>query len=663
MKNICLGVLLVFSAFTVSAQTEVPTSVDLGHEIAFKGLTLSPDGKILAYSETIKGEHRLFLLDLATNKKIGLELLGSNKAYSHNSSFFWANNRRFVYSAKGTYTAIDRDGRNARSGIKGGELLHLFRDEKYGMMLMTGYDVEVKSGTGQLQAYWAMHRPFVQRVNPQGVQGMATGLNDTFTENTAINREVDNPGDVTAWVVDAAGEVRAAKEIKNNRYHVLYRSSNKGSWQSLPGLGWEDPQAFPLGFSAEGNTLYVGRISPAGTWAVYPYDLRQNALGEPIVANPKYDIVHPASGGGANGIGQQALVYSPKEKRLLGVRYATEYPRMLWLDEGLAQVQAALDQALPKRINTITSFSDDLQRMVVLSWSAQDPGTYYLFDRGAQKLEKLMASMPWINPEKMADKKPFRFKSRDGVLLNGYLTLPPGREAKNLPLIVLVDSLQNREFWGFDPQAQFWASRGYAVMQVNHRGLAGYGDPFYNATNGNADQMVAADIADGVRWAIGQKAVDPARVGIIGVWVYGGYFALQSLITEPDLYCCAVDDGGYSDWTKLVDKSKYMPDFYDLLVERFGNPNQPEGLARLKEASPYYNRDKIKVPLLITYDRKNFADDWFNNQSKDLAEKMKAAGKTVELITDYDEPYGYQTVAKYMDDRLAFVQKYMPAGK
>lgn len=663
MKKTPAWIVAALALLSVALNAEPPSAEDIGHEIAFKGLTLSPDGQILAYSETIKGEHRLYLLNLATKEKFGLELLGNNKALAHGSSFFWANNRRFVYSAMGTYTAIDRDGRNARSGIQGGRLLHLFRDEKYGMMLMTGFDIVAGEGMGGIVQRFRPNRPFVQRVNSQGVQGMAVGVHDTFVEKVAGIREVDNPGSVIDWVVDAAGEVRAGKEIKGTRYHVLYRETEKAGWGSLPGLDWEDPESYPLGFSVDGQTLYVGRISPAGTWAVYPYDLRRQALGEPIIAHAKYDIVHPASGGYRNGVGQQGLIYSPKEKRLLGIRYATEFPGMLWLDEGMAQVQAALDQALPRKINTITSLSDDLQRMVVLSWTAQDPGTYFLFDRSTQQLEKLMASMPWIDPEAMGSVRPVRYKARDGVTINGYITLPPGREPANLPMVVLVDSIQHRSYWGFNPEAQFWATRGYAVLEVNFRGLAGYGDAFNHAADGKAGAVEPADIADGVRWAIAKKFADPARVAIIGTWTYGAYFALQSLVTEPDLYCCGVDNAGYTDWLKILDRSKLAPDFYELMIERFGDPTQPDAAARISSVAPINHIAKIKAPLLVTFDRNDFRDDWYNNQSRDFVKAMKEAGKQVELITDYDEPYGYQTMAKYLNDRLAFVSRYMPADK
>lgn len=648
---------MALNALVLSAQTELPSAEDLGHEIAYKSLTLSPDGKVLAYNETIKGDHRLFLLDLDTDKKIGLELLGNNKALWHGTTLFWANNTRFVYNAKGLYTAIDRDGRNGRSGIKGGRFLYSFRENKNPTVLMTGIDVAVREGTGPVTAIWASDRPFVQRVQTQGVQGMATGLNDAFEDNVGVTREVENPGNVVDWVVDATGQVRAAKEIKHNRYHVLYRPSEAGSWQSLPGLGWEDPQAFPLGFSDDGGTLYVGRISPTSTWAVYPYDLRKNSLGEPILAHPKFDIVHPIYPG------DQGLIYAPQERRLIGVLYQTEYPRTLWLDPDMAEVQAALDQALPKKINTITSMSYDRQKMVVHSRTAQDPGTYYIFDRNGPKLEKRLASMPWIKPEQMADMKPFRFKTRDGVLLNGYLTFPLGKPATNLPLIVLAPDYGARPHWGFDAETQFWASRGYAVMEVGTRGQVGYGDVLYHAADGQAHRMVAEDLADAVRWAVGQKAVDPSRVAIVGSGQWGGYFAVQSLVIEPELYCCAVDNEGATDWPNSADRSKFLPDAYEQMLERFGATDGPEKTARLKEVSPIYNYEKIRTPLLVTYNRKNLASDWINNQSKGLAEKMKAAGKTVELISDYDEEFGYQTMAKYFNERLAFVQKHMPADQ
>jgi dipeptidyl aminopeptidase/acylaminoacyl peptidase len=655
--------MLVALVLATTVQGEPLAAEDFSHESAFKDLILSPDGEVLAYGETIKGEHRIYLLDLATKKKLGLELLGLDKAMVQSSSFFWANNHRFIYSVPrtGTYTAIDRDGRNGRSNIRGGRLLHRFLDEKAGRVLMTGKEIATGEGMGRNVSYFYPDRPFVQEITPNTVSGMSQGM-DADTAPDPVTRVVENPGSVVDWVVTSGGQVKAAKEIKGTKYRTLYRADDQAGWGPLPGLDWNDPQAYPLGFSADSGTLYVGRITPDGTWGVYPYDLRQHSLGEPVIAHKKYDIVHPAYTAQTNGVSLQGLIYSPKERAMLGVRYMTEYPRVLWLDPGLAEVQVALDRVLPKKVNSITSMSDDLQRLIVLSWSAQDPGTYYLFDRRTQKLEKLMARMPWIDATTMAETSAIRFRARDGALINGYFTLPPGKGRVNSPLVVMPHAaIWGRHVWGFDPFVQFLASRGYAVLEVNHRGSVGYGEPFRAAADKRTAQLAVADCADGVRWAIAQKLADPARVGIVGQGKLAGCYALLSLATEAGSYCCGVDGGGFTDWSRSIDKSRIMPDEYVALVEKFGDPANSAEALWLQEISPLNQAAKIKAPVLVTHDKLD--DNWTYNQSKDMVAALKQAGGKVEFLNKYDERYGYLTLAKYMNDTLAFLQRHMPADK
>jgi len=538
-------------------------------------------------------------------------------------------------------------------------LLHLFRDEKYGNMLMTGQDITVGEGmTGRVQ-WLTSPRPFVQRVSAQVKTGMSRGLNPDNDVTPGI-REVENPGSVVDWVITGAGEVKAAKEIKGTKYRVLYRDSSKSSWGSLPGLDWTDPESFPLGFSADAGTLYVGRISPEGTWAIYPYNLGSRTLGEALVAHRRYDIVNPAYKLHMNGVPISELIYSLKSRELLGVRYATDYPRVLWLDEGLAKVQATLDAVLPKKINSITDLSDDMQRLIVLSWSSQDPGTYYLFDRGTQKLERLNARMPWLDPEKMSEMRPIRYKARDGAMINGYVTLPLNREMKNLPLVVLPHGhYRSRTYWGFNPTVQFLVSRGYAVLQPNYRGSAGYGDGFYHAADKQAGQLAQADLADGVRWAIEQKLADPSRVALIGDGSIGGHIALMGLIKEPELYRCGVSNGGHTDLIKTIDRANFMPDFYLVLLEQLGDPSVTEEAAALRQASPVTHAGKIKVPVLITHDKDDLK--WSYNQSKDMAASLRQTGGDVEFISDYDLKHGYENRGKWLKEVEVFLQKHMPA--
>jgi dipeptidyl aminopeptidase/acylaminoacyl peptidase len=659
MKNFRCGWLAALSFLAAITRAAPPATEDFSHEPAFTDLKLSPDGKMVAYSETIRGDHRIYLLDLKTKKKIGLELLGDDTAIVHRSSYFWANNQRFVYSVSrtGTYTAIDRSGRNGTSNIKGGRLLYLYRDEEYGKMLMTGQDIDLVDSPHE--RFFYPNRPYVQQINPSLVMGIGSGISADEQGTNITTRMVENPGNVVDWIVTPQGEVSAAKAVRGTTYHVLYRASDKDPWSDLPGLGWNDPEAYPLGFSADAATLYVGRVSPGGTWGVYPYDLNKRSLGETILVDQRYDIVHPVYTPVTNGISQQALVFSPKERALLGIRYVTEYPRVLWLDPGMAQVQAALDQALPNKINTMVNFSDDLDRIIVLSWTAQDPGAYYLFDRGTRQLEKLLSRMPWLNEASLADVKPFRFRARDGVVINGYLTVPPGKSLQNLPTVVLVEDYMNRLVWGFDPVAQFLASHGYAVLQVDPRGTAGHGVAFYHLGSKQAGRGAQADISDATRWAIAQKIVDPAHVTIMGWGRFGGYFAVTSLMADPGLYCCGVDQAGATDWAKVMDKGRIMPDYYLEFAEKFGDPELSAEAAVLKANSPLFNAVAVRDPLLVMHDKLDMK--WTYNQSKDLAEAMKQAGRSVEFKNDYDERYGYQTMAKYLNDALGFIQKHMPA--
>lgn len=638
LASLTIGLLLVARAERIPVE-------DFAHEEAFNGMVLSPDGKIVAYDETIKGNHRLFMLDLDTRKKLGIDLEGSNVAWAHNSEFFWVNNRRLMFRAHGSYAAIDRDGKNASYYLPGANALHLFRDEEAGMILATGYEVAVGNGM-RFVSYYVPERPYIMKVNPRFETRM---------------RVVDNPGNVVAWGVNPQGEATVAVEIRGTQYRAVYRVSEKASWETLPGMDWTDPQVRPQGFSKDGKTLYVSRVTPAGTWGIYPYDLNKKTLGEPILANEKFDIIPGYGRAAANGYWQQLMVYAEKEKELLGIRYMTEYPKMLWLDPAMAELQAALNQALPKKINTITSMSDDRQRFIVYSWTASDPGAFYLFDRQAGRLEKLMARMPWIDPEKMAEVKPVRFKARDGIMLNGYLTVPQGKEMKNLPLVVLVDdNVWGRAVWQFDRQAQFLANRGYAVLRISQRGVSGYGENLRLSGYKKLAAEMQFDLADGARWAIQQKIADPKRVGILGIGSTGGAIALMGLVAEPEVYCCGMASAPFTDWVKVIDKRDMDDDMYAYFTERVGNPKtDPDAVRAL---SPLYQADKIKAPVMIMHNKNDI--DWAYNQSKALAAALKKAGREVELINEFeDDRYGYQRYAKWLTDLETFLAKHMPADK
>lgn len=655
------------SVLCLSAGPTISSS-DFSHESAYKNPVLAPDGKAVAYAETIKGEHRIYILDLTTNKKVGMDLAGNDKWIEHSSAFFWANNSRFVFStpitgwyvselpSPGRYTSIKRDGRSPLTNIQGGRLLHQFRDEANGRVLMTGQDIALAEM--KRVEYYIPNRPFVQEINTSMTVGIGRGVELDTISSTITARVADNPGNIVDWFVTAKGEIKAGETVDGTRYGVTYRGTPDGAWETLPGLGNNDPESFPLGFSADETLLYVGRVTPAGTWGVYPYDLRKRLLSEPILTHRYYDIIRPFFTSQTNGLDQQKLIYSPKTRVLLGIRYETEYPRVLWLDSSMGELQQALDQALPNKINTMVSFSDDLQQVTVQSWSDRDDGTYYFFDRSTQKLEKLLARRSWVDSTQLAEQRPFRFKARDGVLISGYLTIPPGGGQTNLPMIVLTHQLGWRTAWGFDGLVQLAANRGYAVLQIDPRGTSGYGERFFKLGQRQAGRGAQDDFIDATRWAIDQKIADGARVGIVGPGPMGGYLALGCAAAQPDLYKFVVDIGGVTDWSKFLDPSRIMPDYLVMYQQILGDPSIPAEAALLQENSFLVHPERIKTPLLVIHDKED--RNWMYHFSKELATSLQKLGRTVEFSDSYNEKFGYLTLGKYYDDTLAFTQKYVP---
>lgn len=649
MNRICMSACLAVAAVGTTQTEAAHTAEDFSHESAFKDPVLSPDGRRMSYTETIRGGLLVHIVELETKKKYTLDLEGWERDLENDATHLWANNHRLVCEVPrdGSFMAIDPDGRHRLSGLPSGGVLFRFLDEEAGQMLITDRELALATGMSGSIAYFVPNRPHVRKLSTQWGGGVSM-------------RVVDNPGTVINWIVTAAGEVRAAAEIAGTRFRTLYRENTSDGWGPLPGLDWSDPQAVPLGFSADAATLYLSRLTPAQTWAVYPYDLAQRRVEEPILAHERFDIIPPVLTTGASGLWMQDLVFSPRERALLGIRFLTEYPRVLWLEPGMAEVQAALDRALPQKINTITSMSDDLNRLVVLSWTAQDPGTYHLFDRRAQSLEKLFARRPWIDPSAMAETKAFRFRTRDGATVHGYITAPPGSGQNAPPLVVWPHGeTRGRNTWEFSGFIQFLASRGYAVLEVDYRGSIGYGEAFLRAADKRAAQLAVSDCADAVRWAVGRKMADPARVSVLGSGLLSGCYALLSLAAEPGLYCCGVEVGGITDWRLSIDRSRIMPDWYAAWAEMFGDPANEAEARLLRDASPLHCASAIKAPVLIIHDR----DDarWTYGQSKDMAAALERAGCPVEFKEWRVERFGYLRTAALMNDIAAFLQKHMPA--
>jgi dipeptidyl aminopeptidase/acylaminoacyl peptidase len=441
--------------------------------------------------------------------------------------------------------------------------------------------------------------------------------------------------------------VRAGLADDGTRIRVLRRAGDTG-WETPPGLDDLWDRLRPAGLGGDGKTLSVTVPAESGRWALHSYDLAADRLGELLLAHDYYDI-------------NPVLLQAPRDRALLGARWWAEKERTFWFHAELAAVQQALDKALPGTTNSITSLSDDLQRMVVLAWSARNPGVYFQFDRAKVELKPLFAVRPWVQPPQMAESFAASYKARDGLVIHGYLTVPTGREAKGLPLVVWPGSEPwSRVTWGHDPTVQFLANRGYAVLQVNPRGSAGYGRAFHEAGRRRIGSVIPADIVDGAKWAIEQGIADPRRLAIGGIG-FGGGAALLATVRAPELFRAAVAIDAVTDWpAQLAHLAQLDPVGAPRVRLLYGDP--AADAAELAAASAVNHAGRIGAPVLLVNGNVETVP---RVAARAFAAALKQAGRPHEVLARFDAVEGLNTPRGYAEllERLdEFLGKHLGGG-
>ncbi len=319
------------------------------------------------------------------------------------------------------------------------------------------------------------------------------------------------------------------------------------------------------------------------------------------------------------------------------------------LDPSIVDDFAAIAQVRPGEFNIASR--DLADKTWVVSYSADDkPTYYYLYHRDGKKADLLFSSQPKLENAALAKMQPIHYPARDGLTIHGYLTTPPGGEAKNLPTVLLVHGGPwARDSWGFNPMVQWLANRGYAVLQVNYRGSTGYGKQFVNAGNKEWAAKMHDDLIDGVNWAVKQGVADRQKVAIMG-GSYGGYATLVGLTFTPDVFVCGVDIVGPSNILSLL---KTIPPYWTpmraIFDKRVGSIEKEEEF--LRSRSPLFKVDRIKAPLLIGQGKNDPRVK--QAESDQIVEAMHKAGRPVEYVIYTDEGHGFQRP----ENRLHFYAK------
>jgi dienelactone hydrolase len=600
----------------------------------FSGATLSPDGKHLAL--LLRGPEGHIVLANMPAAGGPVRILAGVKEMEV-FDVHWVNNHRLVFSAY-------RDDADERERARGPGLHAIDIDgSKYRHLVAHEWGASTRRESLPPNTYFlsTVHDAqsgdvYVTRNNvfDEDFEGYALFRLNTETGNLV---RVDAPEGISRVVIDAGGTPRVATRRQDGVTHLLYNDPSSGKWRELGAYTLESPDSVSPAMVTRSGQLYVRSHHGRNTAGLYRMDVNTGKLDpEPVVGLKNFDF----SG---------SLILAPDHENLLGVRYETSEFITTWVDEGMKQVQQRIDTLLPSTINELQVASDAVSDAVVVhSYSDTEPGFWQLYHRSTGKLTPLGTSMPGIHPLKMADTSFVRVKARDGREIPAYLTLPKG-ERKNLPMVVLVHGgpwVRGVHF-GWDPQVQFLASRGYAVLQPEFRGSRGFGDEHFKAGWKQWGQAMQDDVADATRWAIDKGVADGKRICIAGA-SYGGYATLMGLIRNPELFRCGVDWVGVTDINLLYDL-RYTNTSQD--AKTYGLPtligDQKEDAAMLKANSPLENASKITQPLLLAYGGKDRTVPI--DHGKKFYEAVRRTNPHVEWIEYPEEGHGWRYLRTTVD--------------
>ncbi|NLJ62326.1 MAG: S9 family peptidase [Alcaligenaceae bacterium] len=433
-----------------------------------------------------------------------------------------------------------------------------------------------------------------------------------------------NPGNIIGWQTDHQGTVRLAIASDGLHTAVLHRRHDADEFSVIIQTDFRT-DVNPQFFDKDNQKFYALSNRGRDTAALVLIDPNQPEQEQLIFENAKYDLL---------GAG-----YSRLRHVLTAAYFEADKLHYHFFDEISAIRHQRLKDLLPGYEVSLQSATRDEKTFVVAAYSDRTPGHRFIYHDETQQLHHLGEINPKLNPAHMASMRPIRFTARDGLEIHGYLTLPVGMEPRDLPVVVNPHGGPwARDSWGFNPEVQFLANRGYAVLQINFRGSTGYGRRFWEASFGQWGLSMQDDISDGVAWLLKQRIADPNKLAIYG-GSYGGYATLMAICKTPDVYAAAIDYVGVSNLLTFM--QTILPYWRPLLEKMYTMVGHPEkDRERLEATSPALNAQHIKTPLFIA---QGAQDPRVNKAESDqMVNALKARHVEVEYMVKENEGHGFQ---------------------
>ncbi|WP_413729093.1 MULTISPECIES: alpha/beta hydrolase family protein [unclassified Shewanella] len=587
------GILLLAPALALAQSNQTPTPAEIFSQGAqYTNVKISPSGDYLSVIMNHEGKDKLLILNTEDLSAKHIVYFPGNAQVG---SYTWVNDERVVVAKEylkgwdyrplyyGELMAVNADGSKVAYlfGYNSGQQQTGSHLKKNTAIQATAYVLDPLPDDDRYM--------LVNAIPWNGGRSLDyEQLQDVYRVDVyrgTRKKITRSPIGMASFMTDDDGEVRfVAGQDRSNNTRIFYR--NDGEWIDTDKLNIGLKDFTPISFTEDPNSVYAAASQADEPKAVYRVNLK---TGE------KKMMVNDAR------VEPDNFWINGQNKQLYAVEFANGYPTYAFVDpeDQHAVYLKQLLASLPGHQVRIISETRNADKMIILAFNDRNPGDYYLFDTKTVKLRHLLRTMESIDPAKMAEVKPMDIKVRDGMTIQAYLTLPPGKDPKQLPLVVNPHGGPHyvRDSWGFDPQNQMLANQGIAVLQVNFRGSGGYGEAFQQAGYRKWGSEIQYDIIDATRHLIDQGIVDKQRICIVG-GSFGGYSALQSSVMEPDLFKCAIGFAGVYDLEMMFKEG-------DVQARDSGTSYLRTVLGQdqavLRAMSPTRNVDKLKANLLLVH--------------------------------------------------------------
>lgn len=573
---------------------------------------ISPDGKFYSYLAPYESRLNVFVQERGKEEAVQI----TSETDRDIAGYFWPNNEQILY--------LKDDGGDENYKLYGVNI------DGSNLVCFTDFEDVKTQILDELEDIPDELIIGLNKRNPQVFDPYRLNLKSGEMEMLA-----ENPGTIMRWMFDHDGKLRVAFEITDGvNTSLLYRETEQDEWQKVLTTSFKD-NVSPYFFTFDNKNVIGTSDLGRDKSVVVEFDIANGTEIQVLYENPDYDV--------------QGVYYSKKRKVITAASYTSWKRERHFFDEEMKQLFERLNKDLGEYELGISAYNKDETVYIVRTYSDRSLGAYYTYDKNTDQLEKIVDVSPWIDESEMAHVTPVEYQSRDGLTIHGYLTLPKGytlENAKKLPVVVNPHGGPwYRDGWGFNPEIQFLANRGYAVFQMNFRGSTGYGKAFWEASFKKWGREMQDDITDGTIWLIEKGIADPDRIAIYG-GSYGGYATLMGLVKEPDLYVAGVDYVGVSNmFTFMKTVPPYWKPMLDMFYEMIGDPK--EDSLMLREVSPVFHVDKIVAPLFIAQGRN---DPRVNvDEADQMVEAMKARGIEVEYLVKDDEGHGFRNEENRFD--------------